>query len=88
MDDILAGAFSIEEDCKKQADLIKILRSAGFPLKKNTANDPQLLSNIAPEDRYDSNFLRFQETSLAKTLGTKSNAITDSFSYTFSQPRC
>lgn len=84
VDDILSGGFSIEETLKVQMQLISILNSAGFPLKKLTANDKELLTNIPPEDLYDMDFLRFHETSSTKTLGIKWNAVTDTFTYSFS----
>ncbi|XP_046801107.1 uncharacterized protein LOC124418530 [Lucilia cuprina] len=83
VDDILSGGHTIEEALNAQTELILTLQSAGFPLKKITANTSELLTNIASEDLYDSEFLRFQETSTTKTLGIKWNALTDSFSYSF-----
>lgn len=55
-----------------------------MPLKKFTANDSQLLKNIAKEDLYDHDFLKFHETSSTKTLGIKWNAVSDSFTYSIS----
>ncbi|XP_075161620.1 uncharacterized protein LOC142234376 [Haematobia irritans] len=51
---------------------------------KITANDPQLLTHLPSEYLYDSDFLKFSETSTTKTLGIKWNAISDTFSYAFS----
>ncbi|XP_065356304.1 uncharacterized protein LOC135950702 [Calliphora vicina] len=84
VDDILTGGYSIEETREAQNQLIKTLKSAGFLLKKITANDAQLLADLPTEDIYDSDFLRFHETSSTKTLGIKWNAITDTFTYSFS----
>ncbi|XP_037811673.1 uncharacterized protein LOC119603636 [Lucilia sericata] len=84
VDDILTGGFSIEETREAQNELIKTLKSAGFLLKKITANDTQLLEDLPKDDIYDSDFLRFHETSSTKTLGIKWNAISDTFTYTFS----
>ncbi|XP_075162907.1 uncharacterized protein LOC142235542 [Haematobia irritans] len=81
VDDILSGGFSIQEALKARNDLIDILKNAGFPLKKIIANDPQLLAHIPPQDLYDSEFLRFHESSSTKTLGIKWNALSDSFTY-------
>lgn len=83
VDDILSGGFSIEEAILKRQQLITALNSAGFPLKKITANDPRLLLNLPTDDLYDQHFLRFQESSSVKTLGIKWNALTDTFSYAF-----
>ncbi|XP_046810034.1 uncharacterized protein LOC124420616 [Lucilia cuprina] len=84
VDDILSGGYSIEETLSAQTQLIETLNSAGFPLKKITANNPQLLAHLPKEDLYDLDFLRFHEASSTKTLGIKWNAITDTFSYSFS----
>ncbi|XP_065356169.1 uncharacterized protein LOC135950561 [Calliphora vicina] len=84
VDDILSGGYSIEEALSAQTQLIETLNSAGFPLKKITANNPQLLAHLPKENLYDLDFLRFHEASSTKTLGIKWNAITDTFSYSFS----
>ncbi|XP_075162876.1 uncharacterized protein LOC142235509 [Haematobia irritans] len=81
VDDILSGGFSMEEALKAQAELIEVLTQAGFPLKKIIANDPELLSHIPSQDLYDSDVLRFHESSSTKTLGVKWNALSDSFTY-------
>ncbi|XP_075158129.1 uncharacterized protein LOC142231406 [Haematobia irritans] len=81
VDDILSGGYSIQEALKAQNDLSDILKNAGFPLKKIIANDPQLLAHIPSQDLYDSEFLRFHESSSTKTLGIKWNALSDSFTY-------
>ncbi|XP_059221109.1 uncharacterized protein LOC131995877 [Stomoxys calcitrans] len=81
VDDILSGGFSVDEAVQAQKDLLVVLKQAGFPLRKFIANDNQLLAHLSPEDLYDSEFLRFQESSSAKTLGIKWNALTDTFSY-------
>ncbi|XP_075157847.1 uncharacterized protein LOC142231112 [Haematobia irritans] len=82
VDDVLSGGFSIEDTIRNRDDLRTVLKSAGFPLVKIASNDPRLLSNIPQEDLYDSDFLRFHESSSTKTLGVRWNALTDTFSYT------
>ncbi|XP_059220655.1 uncharacterized protein LOC131995716 [Stomoxys calcitrans] len=82
VDDILSGGFTIEETLDSQAKLMAVLNTAGFPLKKITANDTRLLAHIRKEDLYDLNFLSLSETSSTKTLGMKWNALSDQFSYT------
>ncbi|XP_059220581.1 uncharacterized protein LOC131995699 [Stomoxys calcitrans] len=83
VDDILSGGYSIDETRDVQIQLMNTLSSAGFPLKKMTANDSQLLDYLSPDDLYDLDFLRLDETSSTKTLGIKWNALSDSFSYAF-----
>ncbi|XP_075159324.1 uncharacterized protein LOC142232403 [Haematobia irritans] len=82
VDDILWGGFSIEETIELRKMLVKVLNSAGFPLKKISANDSELLTGIPSEDLYDLNLLRLSEASSTKTLGIKWNALSDKFSYT------
>ncbi|XP_065368694.1 uncharacterized protein LOC135961125 [Calliphora vicina] len=84
VDDILSGGHTVEEAKDSQSQILDTLKSAGFILKKITANDTQLLAQIPTEDLYDSNLLRFHETSATKTLGIKWNALTDEFTYSFS----
>ncbi|XP_075163389.1 uncharacterized protein LOC142236024 [Haematobia irritans] len=84
VDDILSGGFSIEETIEAQTKLISVLKSAGFPLKKLTANDSCLLAHLPQEDLYDLNFLRLNESSSTKTLGINWNALKDAFSYSCS----
>ncbi|XP_037806221.1 uncharacterized protein LOC119600196 [Lucilia sericata] len=81
VDDILSGGHTLEEARKSQTQILETLKSAGFILKKITANDSQLLKDIPSDDLYDSDLLRFHETSSMKTLGIKWNALTDTFSY-------
>lgn len=83
VDDILSGSHSIEKALEAQSQLIEVLKSAGFLLKKITSNDSRLLDPLSAEDLYDSDFLKFHESSSTKTLGIRWNAITDSFSYSF-----
>ncbi|XP_075162851.1 uncharacterized protein LOC142235484 [Haematobia irritans] len=84
VDDILSGGYTIDGTREAQSQLISCLQSAGFILRKITANDPQLLTHLPSEYLYDSDFLKFSETSTTKTLGIKWNAISDTFSYAFS----
>ncbi|XP_065359110.1 uncharacterized protein LOC135953245 [Calliphora vicina] len=83
VDDILAGGHSIESAIQSQEQLIKSLKSANFNLKKITSNDSRLLKSFPKEDLYDSNFLKFHDSSSTKTLGIRWNALTDSFTYSF-----
>lgn len=67
--DILSGGFSIEETIKAQNDLIAVIKSAGFLLKKLTANDPKILADLSPEGLHHSDFLCLW------------NALSDTFTY-------
>lgn len=90
--------LQLANDCEKQNPTIcAILRkesyvddilSGGFSIEetRNTqiANEPQILAELPSEDLYELDFLRLNETSSTKTLGIKWNAVTDTFTYSFS----
>ncbi|XP_075163011.1 uncharacterized protein LOC142235633 [Haematobia irritans] len=84
VDDILSGGHTLQEAKNKQIELISTLKSAAFPLKKIAANAKFLLENIAREDLLDEEFLNFDDSSSAKTLGVRWNAMSDSFYYVVS----
>ncbi|XP_075151664.1 uncharacterized protein LOC142225706 [Haematobia irritans] len=81
VDDVLSGGHSIAETKYYLLQLIDLLNSAGFPLKKITANSPDILQHMAPEDLLNEDFLKLEDTSDTKTLGIRWNAMTDSFYY-------
>lgn len=83
VDNKLAGGHTTEESISAQTQLIDALKSAGFPMKKITANNVQLLANFPKDVLYDSDFLRFHEASSTKTLGIRWNALSDAFTYSF-----
>ncbi|XP_017475903.1 PREDICTED: uncharacterized protein LOC108366116 [Rhagoletis zephyria] len=82
VDDILSGSHSLPKAYEALSQVIQALNSAGFPLKKITANHPEILKDINKENLLDSNFLIFEKESTTKTLGIQWNAISDKFSYT------
>ena len=81
VDDILSGGHSLEEARSKQSQIKQALNSAGFPLRKITANNSYLLNNLAREDLLDEDFLKFDDSSTIKTLGIRWNAKADFFYY-------
>ena len=81
VDDVLTGGHTLASALEAEKQLICVLNSAGFPLKKITANHPTLLSNVRSEDLLNEEFLRIKDMSSTKTLGIRWNALTDSFSY-------
>ncbi|XP_037824297.1 uncharacterized protein LOC119612553 [Lucilia sericata] len=85
VDDILSGGHSLSSAMEAQKQLIDTLKSAGFPLKKITANHPDLLSQISSDDLLNTEFLKFYDSSSTKTLGICWNAISDSFTYKVEQ---
>ncbi|XP_059221576.1 uncharacterized protein LOC131996143 [Stomoxys calcitrans] len=81
VDDVLSGAHNIASTIDSLSQLIKVLSSAGFPFKKITSNCPQVINSVPKDCLLDTNFLKFNETSSAKTLGIQWNALNDQFSY-------
>ncbi|CAD7001676.1 unnamed protein product [Ceratitis capitata] len=86
VDDILSGGHNLDSAGESIHQVIEVLKSAGFPLKKITANHKSLLKDIPQPDLLDEEFLQFQEASSTKTLGIKWNALTDTFSYSVDPP--
>ncbi|XP_075170155.1 uncharacterized protein LOC142242472, partial [Haematobia irritans] len=86
VDDILSGGHDLSSTRASLFQLIALLKTASFPLKKITSNSPDILASIPTENLLDSNFLKFQETSSTKTLGIQWNALSDSFSYKITPP--
>ncbi|XP_067620476.1 uncharacterized protein [Eurosta solidaginis] len=83
VDDILSGGHNIQSIRETMTQLIEALKSAGFPLKKMTANHPEILESIPESDLLDADFLKFHDSSSTKTLGVRWNALEDSFSYSY-----
>ncbi|XP_059217730.1 uncharacterized protein LOC131997951 [Stomoxys calcitrans] len=81
VDDILSGGHTLIEARSYILELIDLLQSAGFPLKKLTANHSTILRDLPPEDLLTEDFLKFEETSDTKMLGIRWNAMTDQFFY-------
>ena len=79
VDDALAGAHDINTAISARNELISALSSAGFSLRKWTANSKQLLCDLPQEHIYNSDFLEFEDSSLAKPLGIRWNAQADTF---------
>ncbi|XP_050305067.1 uncharacterized protein LOC126742466 [Anthonomus grandis grandis] len=50
MDDICSGSCDLESALALQKELILLLKSGGFELRKWSSNDPALLSTLSPDD--------------------------------------
>ena len=84
MDDILAGAFSLSELKEVKSQLIGIMSTAGFSLKKWTSNDKSILNDLGPSDFAVDPTLMFKESKSIKTLGIYWNMKNDSFAFSVS----
>ncbi|XP_055922824.1 uncharacterized protein LOC129953606, partial [Eupeodes corollae] len=80
VDDVMTGADSIDEVIKLQADLVELLKSAGFHLRKWTTNCWPLLLSI-PEEQRELSPVDFEESSSVKLLGLQWCPSRDCFSY-------
>lgn len=74
VDDVLWGAHDIHTVIQARKDLVNVLNSAGFSLRKWTANHESILQDIPPELLLDSEFLKLSDVSTTKTLGLRWNA--------------
>ena len=79
VDDILDGFHCIATAIKAKTELIHALSSAGFDLRKQTSNCKTILADIPPDHLFHKDFLEFYNSSIAKTLGIRWNALTDNF---------
>lgn len=79
VDNALVGAHDIPMAIKSKEDLIAALESAGFSLRKWTSNSKDILSNLPSEHLLNVGFLDFDDSSTAKMLGIRRNALSDSF---------
>ncbi|XP_075163039.1 uncharacterized protein LOC142235663 [Haematobia irritans] len=82
VDDALVGIHSIEEGIRARDELIEILKSAGFHLRKGTSNVMDILAGIPKDHLLRDEFLEFDDKSCTKTLGIRWNASYDSFFFT------
>ncbi|XP_050534989.1 uncharacterized protein LOC126902010 [Daktulosphaira vitifoliae] len=80
MDDYLGGGNSIAEALMLRNDIIKIMNSAGFQLRKWMSNEPLLLSNIPNADN-DPLIVLNLDGSTTKTLGLCWNPVNDVYLY-------
>ncbi|XP_075158044.1 uncharacterized protein LOC142231314 [Haematobia irritans] len=84
VDDALVGAHTLYEAKQAMGQLVNALGSAGFTMRKWTANSRELIANIPCEDLLCDDFLQFHDRSSAKTLGIRWNAMSDSFYFSMS----
>jgi len=79
VEDVLAGANSIQEAQLAISDLHHAFNRAGFPLRKWAANQESILEDIPNEDLLHDDFRDLKSESFVKTLGIRWNATSDEF---------
>lgn len=79
VDDLITGADDIEQALQIQSELISILASAGFHLRKWCSNDPRLLQNVPDTDK-EIQWSPKSSVESVKTLGVIWSPKNDCFS--------
>jgi len=75
VEDVLAGANSIQEAQLAISELHHAFNRAGFPLSKWTANQESILDDILNEHLLHDDFCDLNSESFARTHGVRWNAI-------------
>ncbi|CAI6369690.1 unnamed protein product [Macrosiphum euphorbiae] len=81
MDDYLGGANDVTAAVKLRDDVINILNTAGFKLRKWISNDRRLLEHISNEDNDPLRVLNLDESCTTKTLFLFWNPFNDVHQY-------
>ncbi|XP_073820218.1 uncharacterized protein [Musca autumnalis] len=87
VDDALVGVHTVSEGLRSREELVRILGSAGFALRKWTSNSKDMLRGLAREHLLNEDFLELGDKSSAKTLGIRWNASTDCFYFVMEKIR-
>lgn len=85
MDDILSGASTLPEAKEILRQLVMICRSSGFPLKKWSANNSQLLATLPAKDCLQQESRWWLPGESHATLGLRWQPCDDRFSFTTKQ---
>ncbi|XP_058456828.1 uncharacterized protein LOC131434190 [Malaya genurostris] len=82
VDDMLSGVDNIEDGKKLIPQLVQLLQSAGFSLRKWNSNSRELILNVPEQLRDDRSILELDSSSTPiKTLGLVWEPSTDSFRF-------
>ncbi|XP_055387374.1 uncharacterized protein LOC129615957 [Condylostylus longicornis] len=84
VDDLLSGADSIEKALEMQKQLLNMMTSGGFSLRKWSSNAAELLEALPQEHREINWPLKIEEAETVKTLGIQWDPANDQFSYKIS----
>lgn len=80
VDDALSGANSVGEAIQIQKDLVNLLKSGGFTLRKWASNSKEFLQQI-PEELKEKNTVEIGEEETKKSLGILWNPSEDTFQF-------
>ncbi|CAK1595185.1 unnamed protein product [Parnassius mnemosyne] len=82
MDDICTGASTVEEALILRDELIAILKSGGYELRKWLSNSPHILKDLPGEDQQDPHLFEHPENpNLLTVLGIQYQPVQDTFTY-------
>jgi hypothetical protein len=81
MDDLVSGSFTLESAKQLQSDLIQLLQSGGFNLRKWSSNKDELLEGVSKAEDIQPEFTFKHKESTTKTLGLKWNPKEDQFTF-------
>uniref|UniRef100_A0A2S2P1X6 Integrase catalytic domain-containing protein n=1 Tax=Schizaphis graminum TaxID=13262 RepID=A0A2S2P1X6_SCHGA len=81
VDDIIAGADTVEEIVQLKEQVVSLLRRGNFSLKKWASNCPSVLMNIQEEDRAQDSCFDAKDDQSVKILGLHWNTKSDIFGY-------
>ncbi|RVE40681.1 hypothetical protein evm_014670 [Chilo suppressalis] len=87
VDDIMGGAETLERAQAMKTELIELMRSAGYELRKWSTNNPQLLKDL-PEEHCEQpkQFDAADPRSFIKVLGIQWEPLSDTMSYRLNIP--
>lgn len=80
MDDLVSGTFTLQQGKQLQTDLIDLLQSGGFNLRKWSSNRYELLEGVQTAHHQDESF-DFNQSESTKTLGLRWQPYQDQFSF-------
>ncbi|XP_075170259.1 uncharacterized protein LOC142242579 [Haematobia irritans] len=79
VDDVLTGYHDVDTAVESRDQLIRVLSSAKFELRKWTSNELAILESLPADHLVDAKLLEFVEASRSKPLGIRWNAQLDLF---------
>lgn len=86
VDDVLAGADSTADCLETQRQIIELLASGGFILRKWVSNSEEVLAQVPVDHRERQLPLTIDESTSVKTLGIQWNPSSDELSFNISAP--
>lgn len=86
VDDVLSGADTIENCIDIQKQLIGLLSSGGFTLRKWVSNSEEVLQQVPPDHRERQLPLNIDDGMSIKTLGIQWNPSSDDLSFNIPNP--